>query len=410
MNGELFERLDLDNYRITNHHLLRPSSSLVLYEDNESSTIRRVNFTALDVEELGSVYESLLDYQPCISTSGSLPTFELNPGSERKTTGSYYTPADLVAELIRTALEPVVRERLERADTAEAKEQALLSIRVIDPACGSGHFLLAAARRLGKELARIRTNEDEPAPERVREAIRDVVTHCIYGVDKNPSPSSSVASPSGSNPTPKASPLLPRSPHPMRRFPRRRLRSRRRQARYPRRGLHARLARRQRHSPPPSRNATARPAAGQMTFFTVSHANPLAELSTQAQAIERIPDASPTDIREKKKRFDSLQSQAEPHRRACNLWTAAFFQPKTQATPSEAFITTEELRAYAEDCDLHPRVAGQADALAHQYRFFHWPVEFPDVFANEGFDVVLSNPPWERIKLEEQEFFGKPRR
>ena len=57
---------------------------------------------------------------------------------------------------------------------------------MIDPACGSGHFLLAAARRLGKEVARVRTGEDEPAPERVREAIRDVVSHCIYGVDRNP--------------------------------------------------------------------------------------------------------------------------------------------------------------------------------------------------------------------------------
>ena len=55
-----------------------------------------------------------------------------------------------------------------------------------DPACGSGHFLLAAARRIGKELARVRTGDDEPAPERVREAIRDVISHCIYGVDKNP--------------------------------------------------------------------------------------------------------------------------------------------------------------------------------------------------------------------------------
>jgi hypothetical protein len=59
-------------------------------------------------------------------------------------------------------------------------------VRVCDPAAGSGHFLLAAARRLGKELAKICTGEEEPAQERVREAIRDVVAHCIYGVDKNP--------------------------------------------------------------------------------------------------------------------------------------------------------------------------------------------------------------------------------
>ena len=61
-----------------------------------------------------------------------------------------------------------------------------MSIRVCDPASGSGHFLLAAARRIGKALAQERTGEAEPAPEHVREAIRDVIAHCIYGVDKNP--------------------------------------------------------------------------------------------------------------------------------------------------------------------------------------------------------------------------------
>jgi type I restriction-modification system DNA methylase subunit len=80
----------------------------------------------------------------------------------------------------------VIEERLQPAKTKAEKEAAILSIRVCDPAAGSGHFLLAAARRLGKELARVKTGEDEPAPERVREAIRDVVAHCIYGVDKNP--------------------------------------------------------------------------------------------------------------------------------------------------------------------------------------------------------------------------------
>jgi len=66
-------------------------------------------------------------------------------GSERKTSGSYYTPEDLVRLLILSALLPVIRERVGRATTIEDKAQALLAIRVLDPACGSGHFLLAAA-------------------------------------------------------------------------------------------------------------------------------------------------------------------------------------------------------------------------------------------------------------------------
>jgi hypothetical protein len=113
--------------------------------------------------------------------------FDLIFGSERRTTGSYYTPPELVGELIRSALEPVIERRLAAAKKdGSAAEKALLSIRVCDPACGSGHFLLAAARCIAKELARVRTGEEEPAPERAREAGRDVIAHCIYGVDRNP--------------------------------------------------------------------------------------------------------------------------------------------------------------------------------------------------------------------------------
>lgn len=79
--------------------------------------------------------------------------FQLVTGSDRKTTGSYYTPPELVGQLIKSALEPVIADRLKEVKTQPEQEAALLSLRVCDPACGSGHFLLAAARRIGKELA-----------------------------------------------------------------------------------------------------------------------------------------------------------------------------------------------------------------------------------------------------------------
>ncbi len=55
-----------------------------------------------------------------------------------------------------------------------------------DPACGSGHFLIAAAHRIAKKLAAVRTGDEEPSPEEIRKAIRDVIGHCVYGVDINP--------------------------------------------------------------------------------------------------------------------------------------------------------------------------------------------------------------------------------
>ncbi|PWG73406.1 hypothetical protein DF186_23240, partial [Enterococcus hirae] len=78
-------------------------------------------------------------------------TFELGTaaGHERKTTGSYYTPPSLINCLLDSALDPVVDEAAKKP-TAEEAEQAILDLKVCDPACGSGHFLIAAAHRIGK--------------------------------------------------------------------------------------------------------------------------------------------------------------------------------------------------------------------------------------------------------------------
>jgi len=183
-NGDLFGAdtlKDLDDCAIDNYDLLIALRDLSLYEDR--GQLRRVNYAALDVEELGSVYESLLDFHPQVRINHGIYEFNLVFGSERKTTGSYYTPPQLIQQLIKTALEPVIEQKLQEEGDLE---QALLSLKILDPACGSGYFLLAAARRLGKELAKIRTGETQPPPEPLREAMRDVIQNCIYGVDLNP--------------------------------------------------------------------------------------------------------------------------------------------------------------------------------------------------------------------------------
>jgi len=187
LNGDLFGSKTLkhlDQYEIDNHELLLAIRQLSLYEQKGQS--RWVNYAALDVEELGSVYESLLDFHPQVLQRQGIYEFQLVTGSDRKTTGSYYTPPELVGQLIKSALEPVIEEKLKEAKTQSEKEAALLSLKVCDPACGSGHFLLAAARRIGKELAIVRTGEAQPGVEPLRKAIRDIVQNCIYGVDLNP--------------------------------------------------------------------------------------------------------------------------------------------------------------------------------------------------------------------------------
>ena len=187
LNGELFGALackTIETASCSNAALLTAIRALSSFREPGSRVLRRVNYAALDVEELGSVYEGLLEFQPSVDVAA--PSFALVKGSDRKRTGSYYTPKELVNELISSALEPVLAERVAAARTKEAKEAAILAMRVIDPASGSGHFLLAAARRMARELAQVRTGEIEPAPEQYREALRDVIRICIYAVDRNP--------------------------------------------------------------------------------------------------------------------------------------------------------------------------------------------------------------------------------
>jgi hypothetical protein len=194
LNGELFGVTALPNLedrgtRLRNGDLLSAIHQLSMFEEKagrrRAGSPRRVNYGGLDVEELGSIYEALLDYRPQVSREPSWG-FALAAGSQRKETGSYYTPPELVRELIESALVPVMEARRDAAKTKDEKERALLSLTICDPAAGSGHFLLAAARRVGRELAIVRSGEAEPAPETYRAAVRDVIRHCLYAVDKNP--------------------------------------------------------------------------------------------------------------------------------------------------------------------------------------------------------------------------------
>jgi hypothetical protein len=144
------------------------------------AALRSLDFDwcAIGVAELGGVYESLLDLHPKLDRERA--GFELQTGHERKSTGSYYTPDCLVSCLLDNALEPVLDAKV-CGKSREHAEAALLDTTVCDPACGSGHFLVAAAQRIARRLAGVRGGDDAFMP-----ALRDVISRCIHGVDVNP--------------------------------------------------------------------------------------------------------------------------------------------------------------------------------------------------------------------------------
>jgi len=412
LNGDLFngaEMTSLDNSSLTNRELLNALWHIGMYREDERSPWHRINYAALDVEELGSVYESLLEFHPVFSDKDGELRFDLVYGTERKSTGSYYTPPELVQELIKSALVPVMEERLKRAKSNEYKEDALLSIRVLDPACGSGHFLLAAARRLGKELAKIRTGEDEPTPESLRLAVRDVITHCIYGVDKNPLAVDLCKVALWIEGHTKDRPLT---------FLDHRIRCGDSlvgvmdfnvlkggipdDAFAPVEGDDKSVARALK-----KRNKQEREGQRNLPFET---AKELRDLGDHLRILSQIPDDTPDNIRKKAeayKKIHSLGTNWWRDQTACNLWTAAFFVELAPENERENRIPTHEvLVSYLDSGAADARTTGYSWLLAQRQAFFHWPLEFPEVFVQGGFDIVIGNPPWERIKLQEEEFFA----
>ena len=413
VNGELFKELtcrDLETASCTNEAFLDAMRHLSTFRDGDVT--RRVNYAHLDVEEFGSVYESLLDYRPVVlsedAATGRRPGFQLAAGTERKQTGSYYTPPELVRELVDSALVPVMDEKLQAAKTPEAKEQTLLSLRVCDPAAGSGHFLLAAARRIARELAHIRSDEEEPAPTEYRAALRDVVRRCIYAVDKNPLAvdlckvalwieSHAAGFPLGflDHHIKCGDSLVGVSD------------LRVLEAGIPDDAYKA-VTGDDKKAATQYRKRNRLERKGQTTFPVLR--TDVDAMAAQWTIFAGLEERSPAEVQEKEDRYQQMRGHASDwwqQKVACDLWTYAFFAP-LQPPPSgrpNTVPTTDNVRQALAGRGTQAQLEAAAISTSLTNAFFHWPLEFPDVSNAGGFDVVLGNPPWGRIKLKEREFF-----
>ncbi|MGZ4286794.1 MAG: Eco57I restriction-modification methylase domain-containing protein [Solirubrobacteraceae bacterium] len=371
----------------------------------EQDHIRRaVDFRNLGAEELGSVYESLLELHPTINRDTDDFKLTAVTGSERKTTGSYYTPTSLISSLLDTALEPV----LDEAARKENAEQAILELAVVDPACGSEHFLIAAANRIAKRLAAIRSDDPEPSPGETRAALRDVVGHCIHGVDVNPmavelckvSLWMEALEPGRplsfldhkivlGNSLLGTTPELISAGIPADAFK-------------PILGDDKRVV-------TELRKQNEKQLAGQLSFDVAGHrvdADTHA-IATEAGSLAGVDDQTLAGVREQQQRFEQLLDSPERRRAqlAADTWCTAFVAPKDADSTS---ITQDVLTRVLSGgrAGPSPDELAAVAAAKRAYSFLHWHVAFPTIWERGGFDVVLGNPPWDRVKLQEKEFFA----
>jgi len=569
---------DLDGAQIANRDFLEAIRHLAVISDGHSR--RQVDYRNLGAEELGSVYESLLELHPQLNLESGDFSLHTAGGHERKSTGSYYTPSSLIHELLDSALEPVIEERLKwireigireigireigireigergkddgskivsgsdrvaesddsgrtmlpadtrvseggtvRNDLADSPglnihssehrrgmgtngnpgvhsvsahspgqsqgagnapsshrpdrsgqagsnfaaagnlhrnrqdvqwpawfleaqkkylnappgslspysllaEHAILALKICDPACGSGHFLIAAAHRIAHRLAAAVTGESEPAPEALRTALRRVIGHCIYGVDINemavelckvglwlealePGKPLSFLD----HHVQCGNSLLGATPELM-------------AAGIPDEAFTAIEGDDKAVCSAAKRLDKSERETSQQDLFYAATApwQRLGDFAGAMKAMDRVSDETLAGYRSKSQRYQEIINSPAFlfGRLLADLWCAAFVWKKNRDFPYT--ITNEVFRAIeAEPGSIPTWMYEEVERLRRQYGFFHWHLAFPEVFApaaagavavkgeaaQGGFDVVLGNPPWERIKLQEKEWFAE---
>jgi len=405
---------DLDAARIGNQFLLAAVYRLTWLEERD--TLVRVNWRDMGTEELGSVYESLLELVPIVrddarhfgfvgdAVPGEEDTRRPARGHARKLTGSYYTPDSLVQALLDSALDPVAQ----RAESGPDPERALLSLAVLDPACGSGHFLLGAARRLASRLARVRS-EGTPSPAAYRAALRDVITHCVYGVDKNAMAIELARIALWLEAIDPGRPLAFLDHHLVHGdallgvlqpsmledgIPD--------EAYAALTGDDKAVVRELKKQNAAARKQLERERKGgqiALSFATDEWAQALA-------AVDAMPDDTLAEVADKDAALRRVMaSDANRSRFAQDAYVSAFLLPKTAETKGSV-PTTGTLRDVAAGVSPPRAMVDAVTELARLTPFLHWSATFAPVMARGGFDCVVGNPPWEKVTLNDREFFA----
>lgn len=408
---------NLDAAQIENRHLLAAIFQLGWFRAEGALT--RVNYRDNPPEQLGSVYESLLELEPEITGLSHPSQARLGfvgeddqsgsaKGNTRKLTGSYYTPDSLVQELLKSALEPVLAETVKA--NPRNPVQALLELTICDPACGSGHFLLSAARRLADEVAlhRAATEREGGAPTQAdyRHALRDVVSRCLYGVDKNPMAIQLAKT---------ALWLEAYSPDRPLSFIDHHLQVGD--------ALLGVLDPKVLENGIPDEAFTALSGDDKAVASALKKQNKAdlkswksiasgdlitkADLAQQAVTVERLGDDTLDRLAAKREAWKAARAGAQRSTpaRLADTYVAAFLAPKLQKTQHRVPLSGY-LWAVLSEQTRSSDIEDEAYALCRTYGVFHWWLAFPQVAARGGFSVMLGNPPWEQLQTSEEEFFA----
>ena len=425
---------DLDKCHLSNQALLTAMNELRW--DTVDGQTYAIDYKNMGSEELGGVYESLLELVPSINTDQrtfdfvGLSTDGSDAGNTRKMTSSYYTPDELVQSLLNSALDPVIDQKLNEAEqTGKDPEAALLSMTVIDPAMGSGHFCLGAARRIAMRLATIRSYGASPSPEQFRHALREVIDHCIYGVDLNPLAVELARMALWLEGYEEGKPLSFLDHHLKvgnslvgvfsydmlkHGIAKEAFKAKRGDDKDVCKELQKINTAGLKYLSKKDEEFDAILGVKGTQGLLLAAADPLTYLNA-FESFEQTSTDTVDAVKRKQEAYNKLLSspQLQEQRDRCDLLIGAYMAPKNEQTKDlvPTSYTLGQVLFNHEISDQFNRATideqlAFARKVCKDASVFHWPVEFPLAMKDGGFSVVLGNPPWDKPKVEDIKWFA----
>lgn len=337
----------------------------------------RITYQDLAIQHLGNIYEGLLEYEPTVQSSPKRVQLTKDK-RKKKTSGSYYTSEGIVRSMVENTLAPLCERK-----TFEEISQ----LKVLDPAMGSGHFLVGAIDHLALELA---THPDAPpmtgdTDTEIAYWRRHVVENCIYGVDINPIAVELAKVSLWLHTVARGKPLSFLDHH----------------IRCGNSLIGANIV--DLANLPVLKESRRTDEATQpvlkMDFgFTAT----VSEAVGHYLIIEGMESATADDIYTMEQELEQAQQTLNQHRNIANLWLSVYFGNEVER--SNYHRTLEALASRQINVNVSTGLSSyrKAQKLAEHYRYFHWEIEFPEVFRDEsgnelenpGFDVIIGNPPY----------------
>ena len=338
----------------------------------------RIAYQDLAIQHLGNIYEGLLEYKPAVQNSSEKVQLTKDK-SKRKASGSYYTSDAIVRLMVENALDPICKRKT---------FEDILRIKVLDPAMGSGHFLIGVIDHLALELA---THPDSPpmtigdADTEISYWRRRVVENCIYGVDINPMTVELAKVALWLHTVAKGEPLSFLDHH----------------IRCGNSLIGTNIAdlanlpvlKKSRRT-----NEEIQPTLDMDFGFT----DTVSEAVGHYLVIERMEGQTVGDIHVMEQKLEQAQQTLSKHKEIADLWLSVHFGNSVERGNYHNALKALGSRQANVNISTSLSSHQEAQRLAEHYRYFHWEIEFPEIFRDEsgnelenpGFDAIVGNPPY----------------